>query len=109
MSEAAAVQVVRELRELREAIREAIGLGIDGEAIAGIDLLIERFPDLTPDPPGAFDGPPADHPRAVSVEMVPGTGADPLYRQVFSDGSSRLIDGMGGITLAPDSEGGGDQ
>jgi len=31
---------------LREAIRDAIRLGYEGESIAGIELLIERFPDI---------------------------------------------------------------
>lgn len=103
MTEAAAVQVVR---ELRDAVREAIGLGLDGEAIAGIDLLIDRFPDLTPDPPGAFDGPPADAPRAVSLEMVPGQYPDPQYRIVYSDGDSVVID-KNATTIHRNSEGGG--
>jgi hypothetical protein len=30
------------------AIREAIALGLDGESIAGIDLLLTRFPHLAP-------------------------------------------------------------
>jgi len=32
-----------------EAIRDAIRLGYEGEAIAGIELLVDRFPDIAED------------------------------------------------------------
>ena len=34
------------VQNMADAIREAIALGLEGESIAGIDLLLERFPEL---------------------------------------------------------------